>query len=180
MSLSTIKLKILESMFLEDRPARAALIAKDSGNEFRVAMMHLLDLTRKGYVFSPEKGLYAITDKGKKALSPMEITVDKARELVGHLPREKAFHFYTAIEKPLGVYAYGLQDFVDKVQKVDVNSLEFHIYRGDFENWFTCIGDAELGKKMALLKDKNLCGEELRQKLKVLVESRCMALSAMT
>ena len=180
MSLSPVKRKILEHMLLNDKPARATQIAKESGNEFPTAMMHILDLTRKGYAASPDKGQYAITEKGKKILGIPETTKENAKALLAHTPREKAFHFYTAIEKPLNVCAYGLQDFLDKIQKVNAESLEFHVCRGDLESWFTCLGDAELAKKMSLLKEKKLCGEELRRKLHAIVENRCIALSAMT
>ena len=180
MSLAPVKCKILEHMLLNDKPARATQIAKESGNEFPTAMMHILDLTRKGYTASPEKGQYVITEKGKKILGVPETTKETAKTLLAHTQQEKAFHFYTAMENPLNVFANGLQDFLDKVQKVDVESLEFHVCRGDFESWFTCLGDEELAKKMALLKEKKLCGEELRQKLCSIVENRCKALSAMT
>jgi predicted transcriptional regulator len=180
MSLAPIKRKILEHMLLNDKPARATQIAKDSGNEFPTAMMHLLDLTRKGYTCSPDKGQYLITEKGKKILGIPETTKENAKAILPHTPREKAFHFYTGIEKPLNIYAHGLQEFLDKIQKVNTESLEFHVARGDFESWFTSIGDEELAKKMALLKEKKLCGEELRQKLHAIVENRCIALSAMT
>ena len=180
MSLAPVKCKILEHMLLNDKPARATQIAKESGNEFPTAMMHLLDLTRKGYTSSPDKGQYVITEKGKKILDIHETNKENAKSILAHTPREKAFHFYTAIEKPLNVCAYGLQDFLDKIQKVNAESLEFHVARGDFENWFTCLGDGELAKKMALLKEKKLCGEDLRQKLHTIVENRCKALSAIT
>jgi hypothetical protein len=84
------------------------------------------------------------------------------------------------VGKPSSFYAYGLQDFCDKIQKVNVESLEFHMNRGDFENWFTCLGDIELAKKLELLNVKNLCGEELRQKLHTIVENRCTALSTIS
>jgi len=179
MSLSPVKRKILENMLLNDKPARATQIAKDSGTEFPTAMMHILDLTRKQYTTSPDKGQYVITEKGKKILGIPETTKENAKTILTQTPHEKAFHFYTAIEKPSNTYAHGLQDFLEKIQKINTESIEFHVCRGDFENWFTCIGDEELAKKMALLKEKKLCGEELRRKLYAIVENRCTALSAM-
>ena len=179
MSLAPVKRKILEHMLLNDKPARATQIAKESGNEFPTAMMHLLDLTRKGYTSSPDKGQYVITEKGKKALGIPETTKENAKVILANTLGEKAFHFYTAMEKPLNVYAHSLQDFLDKIQKVEAQSLEFHVCRGDFESWFACLGDGELAKKMALLKEKKLCGEELRRKLRETVENRCVALSVM-
>ena len=59
MSLSSVKCKLLEHMLLNEKPARATQIAKESGNEFKPVMMHLIGLTRMGYTTSPEKGQYA-------------------------------------------------------------------------------------------------------------------------
>ena len=180
MSMSPIKRKILEHMLLNDKPAKATQISKESGNEFPAAMMHLLDLTRKGFAASPEKGQYLITEKGKKFLGIPETTKENAKTILAHVTKEKAFHFYTDLEKPLNIYAHSLKEFEEKIQKVNAESLEFHVCRGDFENWFTSLGDEELTKKMALLREKKLCGEELRRKLYDIVESRCAALSALT
>jgi hypothetical protein len=58
-----------------------------------------------------------------------------------------------------------LRDFTVKIDKVDISSLEFHVKRGDFEAWFKSLGDEELVKKMALLKQRNLTGEHLREHL---------------
>jgi hypothetical protein len=49
--------------------------------------------------------------------------------------------------------------------------------RGDFEAWFKMLGDAELAKKTGLLKKKNLAGEDLRKKLRSIVEQRYLYLA---
>ena len=54
-------------MLLNDKPQKATVIAKEAHKEFQPVMMHLLGLTRMGYVTTPEKGLYILTAKGKKA-----------------------------------------------------------------------------------------------------------------
>jgi DNA-binding transcriptional ArsR family regulator len=177
MSLSPIKREILETMLLHDKPARAAQIAKESGKEFPSVMMHLIGLTRMGYANSPEKGQYAITEKGKKALGVPEMNKENARVILAHTPRDRAFHFYAGIGKPLSLYAHSLQDFCDKILKVNVDSIEFHVNRGDFEAWFAGLGDAELARKTALLKEKKMAGEELRRKLHEIVENRCIVLA---
>jgi hypothetical protein len=178
MSLSPIKIKILEELLLNDKPAKAIQIAKGSGNDFRPTMMHLLDLARKGYASSPEKGQFIITDKGKNALGINVNNSENAKIILANVPSERAFHFYTALQRPTDTYALSLQDFVEKIQKIDVESIEFHVQRGDFESWFTFIKDDELAKKMALLKGRNLQGEELRQKIYTIVGNRYKALSA--
>jgi len=177
MSLSSIKREILETMLLHDKPVRAAQIAKESGKKFPSVMMHLIGLTRTGYTNSPEKGQYAITEKGKKALGIPEITKENARAILAHTPRDEAFHFYAGIGNPLSLYAHGLQDFCDKILKVSVDSIEFHVNRGDFEAWFAGLGDVELARKTALLKEKRMTGEELRRRLYEIVEHRCIALT---
>jgi hypothetical protein len=177
MSLSPIRREILQTMLLHDKPARAVQIANESGEKFPSVMMHLIWLTRIGCASSPEKGQYVITEKGKKALGIPETNKESARTILADTPREKAFHFYAGIGKPLGLYARGLQDFGDKILKVGLDSIEFHVSRGDFETWFAGLGDVELTRKTALLKEKGMTGEELRRRLHGIVENRCIVLA---
>jgi len=179
MSLSPVKSEILEIMLLHDKPARAMQIAKESGEKFPSVMMHLIGLTRMGYANSPEKGQYAITERGKKALGIPEVDKETARAILADTPHDKAFHFYVDIGKPLNFYAHSLQDFCDKILKVNVDSIEFHLNRGDFEPWFAGLGDAELAKKIALLKEKKMAGEELRKKLHEIAYNRHAALATL-
>jgi len=177
MSLSPTKHEILETMLLHDRPLRAIQIAKEIGKEFPSVMMHIIGLTRMGYTKSPEKGQYIITEKGKKALGVGEINPENAKTILAYMQPDKSFHFYASIGKPLSLHAHGLKDFRDKILKVDVESIEFHMNRGDFEAWFAGLGDAELAKKAALLKEKKIAGEELRKRLHGIVENRFIVLT---
>jgi DNA-binding transcriptional ArsR family regulator len=179
MSLSPDKREILETMLLRDKPAAATQIAKETGKKFPSVMMHLIGLTRMGYANSPEKGQYVIAEKGKEALGIPKISKEAATAILAQQPHEKAFHFYACIGNPLDCYAYSLQDFRDKILKVNVDSIEFHVNHGDFEAWFTGLGDAELARKTALLKEKKMAGEELRMRLHEMIEERCNALSKM-
>jgi DNA-binding transcriptional ArsR family regulator len=178
MSLPPVKREILETMLLHDKPASAVQIAKEAGKKFPSVMMHLLGLARMGYAHSPEKGQYVITERGKKALGIPEIDKETARAILAGTPRDGAFHFYRGLGNPLNLYANSLQDFCDKILKVSVDSIEFHLNRGDFESWFTGRGDAELTRKIALLKEKRIVGEELRSRLHDIVENRRIALAA--
>ena len=180
MSLSSLKLKLLEHMLLNDKPERAVQIAKGSGNDFKPVMMHLIGLARMGFITSPEKGQYKITSKGKNALGIPETTQECAKQLLSKTLQEKAFHFYAGIGKPLNTYAHGLPEFSEKLTQIDTASIEFHLYRDDFQKWFSEIGDTELTKKMALLKERGIHGEQLRTKLHEIIEKRCEALSAIT
>jgi hypothetical protein len=177
MSISPVKRLILETMWLLDRPAKAMEIAREAGLGFPSVMMHILGLVRLGYTVMPEKGVYAITPSGKLALGLPEVSGEKAGEILGYLPLEKSFHFYADIGKPLNVSAASLSDFCDKVLKVDLSSLEFHVNRGDFEAWFSDLGDVELARKVLLIREEKLAGENLRKKLYEIAKNRCDVLA---
>jgi predicted transcriptional regulator len=177
MSLAPTKYEILKAMLKQDKPLKAAQIAGEIGKDFRSVQMHIIGLTRMGYAESPEKGQYIITEKGKKALVVSEINPENAKTILASVPQDKSFHFYANVGKPLSLRAYGLQDFGAKILKIDVESIEFHMNRGDFEAWFTSLGDAELAKETGLLKEKSMTGEDLRKGLHDIVENRFRVLT---
>ncbi len=180
MSLSPIKIEILETMLLNGKPMKAMQVASETKKEFPPTMMHLLGLVRMGYVNSPQKGLYILTESGKKALGITEATKETAKAILAYAPHDKSFMFYSDVDKPLHIHAHSLHDFANKLTKADIKSVEFHFKRGDFDSWFTCLGDQELAKKTALLKAKKVAGEELRVKLHDLVEQRLQELMNLT
>jgi hypothetical protein len=180
MSLSPIKQEILETMLLNDIPLKATEIAKEANKEFQPVMMHLLGLTRMGYVTSPQKGLYIITEQGRKALGVNEVSEEKANQILAYAPHDKSFNFYKAVGVPLNIHAHNLRDFTAKIDKVELASLEFHFSRGDFEAWVKGLGDEELAKKMALLKKHNPQGEDLRKELHKVVGRRYHQLAQLT
>jgi hypothetical protein len=177
MSTSPVKRLILETMWMLDKPTKAADIAKETRLGFPAVMMHIIGLTRMGYAESHEKGYYAITEKGKKTLGFPEINKEKASEILVYLPLEKSFHFYVDVGKPSNIHAASLQDFCDKIAKIDISSVEFHINRGDFEAWFIELGDIELARKTLLIKERKIVGEEVRKKLCEVVKNRCEELA---
>lgn len=177
MSISPVKRLILETMWMMDKPAKATEIARDAGLNFPSVMMHIIGLTRMGYLDTFEKGNYIITENGKKVLGLPEINNAKAEQILNYLPLEKSFHFYVDIGKPLNIHAASLGDFCEKLLKVDVQSLEFHTNRGDFEAWFSALGDSELARKTLLIREQKILGETLRRKLYDIVKKRCDALA---
>lgn len=88
------------------------------------------------------------------------------------VPPEKAFYFYYDIGKPLGVVANSLREFGALVKTVEVQSLEFHSKRGDFERWIAMLGDGDLSKAMVKIKEGGLKGEKLRAELVRVVQTR--------
>jgi hypothetical protein len=172
MSLSPIKQEILVTMLLNGKPQKAMDIAKDAKKEYQPVNMHLLGLIKMGYVAIPEKGMYTITEKGKRAIGIPELTKEKATAILAYAPHDKAFNFYVSVGKPLSIHAHSLRDFAHKLEHIDIASFEFHMKRGDFEAWLKGLGDEELAKKTALLKKKDLSCEDLRRELHEMCERR--------
>ncbi len=177
MELSQVKREILEALLLHQKPVKAAQVAEEMRKERPAVQMHLIGLTKAGYATSPLKGQYLISETGKNALGVNEINKEKASTILAHRSVDKAFHFYDGIGKPSNIYAHNLPEFCDKINKVSLESLEFHLSRGDFEAWFKSLGDLELAKKIASLRGSKVKEAELKVKLLEIVENRCMDLS---
>jgi len=94
------------------------------------------------------------------------------------VPREKAFYFFTSIGNYTGESAGSLKEFVEKVNEVNVKSLEFHLYRGDFEKWITeVLQDEGLASEIRRLQRLNLTGDTLRNQLVATVSRRMKQLT---
>ena len=92
---------------------------------------------------------------------------------IRRLTRREAFYFFTSIGNYTGKSAVSLEEFVEKIGEVETASLEFHLHRGDFENWVTeVLGDEELVNHIKRLRSLNLRGEELRNQLHFIVSKR--------
>lgn len=82
------------------------------------------------------------------------------------LPREKAFYFFTSIGNYTGGSAASFEEFMDKINEVNVKSLEFHLYRGDFEKWTAeTLEDQELAREIENLRNQNYSGTALKEQL---------------
>lgn len=89
------------------------------------------------------------------------------------VPREKAFYFFTSIGNYTGESASSLKEFMEKLPFLDVKSVEFHVYRGDFEKWvIEVLGDDKLVEEIEGLHKSGLRGEQLRNQLRVLISRR--------
>jgi hypothetical protein len=81
---------------------------------------------------------------------------------------EKAFYFFRS-ERPdgfTGEFAVSLEQFIEKIKRIDLESLVFHFYRGDFEKWFLEVLKADkLAEEMNRLRRKNPPINELRKLL---------------
>jgi len=180
MSGNEVKRKILEVLWATGKPMSLKDIAQKIGIDASSTMGYLLGLIKAKHVSVPEKHYYAITHLGEQALGLPKFDKKLALSILSSVPFEKAFHFYTGINQYLGVYANSLNDFCDKVQKIDLKSIEFHLPRKDFEQWLRGLGDLELVKKMELIRGMGLSGENLRKKVYETVKFRCEELAELT
>lgn len=91
-------------------------------------------------------------------------------KVIKTIPREKAFYFFTSIGNYTGESASSLKEFMEKINEVNVKSLEFHLYRGDFEKWIAeVLEDKELAEEIRKLQKFNLVGDTLRKQLYTII-----------
>ena len=146
-------MKILKAM--SEMTARTDMneFAQKVGSSPANVMEEMRELARDGYLQKVGSG-YHITEKGKNVL--------KASALVSE---EQKFVFYSGLDSPTGLSA-------DSV-KVDPSVLEFHLYRGDFENWFRAVvGDDAFAGELTTIRDTNLRGEELQKAIAKAIDVR--------
>ncbi len=146
------EMKILKLM--NEMTARTDMneFAKKLGLSSADIMQQMQDLAKEGYLRKIGTG-FAITEKGKMTLKAMMT-----------LPEGKEFRFYLALGQPTNLYARTINEFRHHALGVDVASLEFHLYRGDLENWFrTSVAEPSFAEELVKIRKTNLRGEELRK-----------------
>jgi Family of unknown function (DUF5752) len=115
-----------------------------------------------------------------KNIMPTKMLRNAAASILRSVPPQDAFYFYRAIGAPTGAAARNLTDFLGIINTIDITSLQFHLGRGDFENWIKMLGDNTLAKQLSGLKEKKLRGEELRSELVDAVKTRIGTLQKTT
>ena len=96
-----------------------------------------------------------------------------ASRILRKLSREEAFYFFTSIGNYTGESAASLEEFVKKTKELDTRSLEFHLYRGDFEEWvIKVLGDERLAEEIGNVRSLSLTGDALRSELYGVVSKR--------
>ncbi len=107
------------------------------------------------------------------------MNVETISKILRTVPREKAFYFFTSIGNYTGVSASSLKEFMEKINEVNVKSLEFHLYRGDFEKWISeVLQDEELAVEVRKLQKFNLTGDALRNQIYVILSRRLKRLTS--
>ena len=81
---------------------------------------------------------------------------------------DEPFLFYRGVGEKnyTGVMAWSLKGFLKALKKVEIESLEFHCKRGDFENWArNSLHDAEFAAVLKKVRLAKLRGQELKKAL---------------
>jgi hypothetical protein len=72
-----------------------------------------------------------------------------------------------------GHRAMSLEEFAEKIREIETTSLEFHLYRGDFEKWTNeVLEDPELTQRIGAVKLLEPTGNALRDQLDFAVTKR--------
>ncbi|MCL5877327.1 MAG: DUF5752 family protein [Candidatus Bathyarchaeota archaeon] len=124
-------------------------------------IVEMQQLAQEGFLHKVGAG-YSITEKGKNAL-----------KITAAVLEEKAFRFFLTVDKPLGFSAHSIEEFYRLIKQVVSDSLGFHVYRGDFENWLRdVVHDEALAGEVEKIRAYDLEGEELRKALLKAVDDR--------
>ena len=90
-----------------------------------------------------------------------------------NVAREEAFYFFTSIGNYTGHSAASLDEFLMKIKDIDLKSLEFHLFREDFEKWIAqTLGDIRLSDDIRSLRIQKVVGNALRDRLYLIVSRR--------
>ncbi len=102
------------------------------------------------------------------------IIVEEGRSVKGTIffTHEKPFYFYEDIGRYTGILASSLETLIEAISIVDVRSLEFHLYRRDFERWIRdVIQTPILAEELRAIRGMMLRGEPLRAALLEIVKN---------
>jgi predicted transcriptional regulator len=118
------------------------------------AIEKIQELTKEGFLQKSSKG-YSLSDKG--------VNASKINQAV---PTDKAFNFYIGVDRPLGISAQSIEEFYRQIKQVCSDALDFHLFRGDFENWIRdVLLDDELAAEVGNFKNAEMHVGELRKAL---------------
>jgi predicted transcriptional regulator len=150
--LKELQVKILKTMNEATNRMDLTMFAQAVNLSPNQAIAEVQQLASEGFLRKVGGG-FGLTEKGKNTL-----------KIFASVPSEMGFNFYVGVDKPLGFSALSLEEFYRYIKQVTSDSLEFHLYRGDFENWLRDVfKDTKLAKIVGSFKVDELKGEELRK-----------------
>lgn len=171
--ISKAKDSILGLLWEVEKPVSSKEVSQKIGLKARSANMHLLGLAKSRFISKSAKGLYTITSSGREAIGFPRINKRFAKKVLSKTPGERSFHFYSGVDRPMGTLSDSMVDLCEKIKTLGIEPIEFHLSRGDFEKWISSLGDIELARRLRLIREKDLTGEALRERLYRATRSRC-------
>ena len=98
---------------------------------------------------------------------------DTNSRILRKLGNDEAFYFFTAIGNCTGQSANSLEEFLSRIKEINEKSLEFHLFREDFEKWASStLGDVQLAKDIAMFRKQKAAGAVSRDRLSSVVSKR--------
>ena len=105
-------------------------------------------------------------------MAESSIKPELASRILRTVSYNNAFYFFTDIGQYDGKFAVNLADFCQKIETINVKSVDFHFKRQDFEEWIRgTLGDVDLANEVNKI-NKTIQGEELRVKICQTLERR--------
>jgi hypothetical protein len=99
-------------------------------------------------------------------------SAEEAQRILSPVPYDKGFHFFMPKGYYTGETAVSLCHFLRDLEHEDMESIQFHLERGDFQKWIRdTLGDDELAQRIDKVSLK-LSEEKLRKQLVDVVQKR--------
>jgi hypothetical protein len=114
--------------------------------------------------------------------TPQESISDQqknAETILRVVPDDHGFHFMAENGVYTGITAISLEDFQSKLETIDVQSVVYHYYRGDFQRWIeSTLGDRDFANKLCFIPTE-ISPEALRGELLKLLDKRLTDLKSL-
>jgi hypothetical protein len=96
----------------------------------------------------------------------------EAMKTLSNVNPENAFLFSTSEGSYTGKSAQNLYNLCDVLKTIDLRSVEFHLRRGDFENWIKYLGDDTLALQLTEIRNMPFDGERTRVRIVEAISKR--------
>jgi len=96
------------------------------------------------------------------------------------LPPARRFYFYDGVGHFIGRFAASLWEFHQTLGTLPIDSLRYHLTRGDFERWIRdVLRDSNLAQRLNKLAHRELGDAELRRAIVAFVGNRYQELDSL-
>ncbi|UCH31549.1 MAG: glycoside hydrolase family 57 protein [Candidatus Bathyarchaeota archaeon] len=121
-----------------------------------------------------------VSDFEARILAELQKPELAAKWILRRLPADKAFTFFYEFARPTHFVTSNLLEFAEVLKKINVQSLQYHMERGDFERWLSqVLGDKKLAQRIASIAQENIFGEKLRKRILTIVKARLKQLETL-